>query len=425
MNYIFNIFKNYFGLNNGKIFDEPPSYVDKNKLPGFSEIPKPTFMSWLANAPFVLINSPNFVWSIISLFIYFYYPYDLNMQVLTPISYNFIVQRFPMWFTTVFGYTAFWHVCLYFFNLSSRPFIENRPYNINKVVHNIFWNTSGIFIWTIFENIFCYLWSTNRLFYIHDVISFGSVYGFIKFIIVLMGIPLWRSFHFYFAHRLLHFSPLYQQVHSLHHRNTDTEPFSGLCMHPIEHLYYYSCILPSLFFICSPFAFLWNGVHLLLSPAASHSGWEDHFQSDAYHYLHHRYFECNYSGTDTAFLDILFGTFKGSLSEIPSPRDDAKSNLFTVATNEFILYLGLCFMCIATWGYYALNVANKVLYLSNYPALGFASLVGFGPVIIACLFKNTKVHPVKMTIIGNLTHLLVGSLFCSVPITYMCWLALI
>lgn len=33
------------------------------------------------------------------------------------------------------------------------------------------------------------------------------------------------------------------------------------------------------------------GVHLLISPAASHSGWEDHFQSDIFHYLHHRYFE--------------------------------------------------------------------------------------------------------------------------------------
>ena len=28
----------------------------------------------------------------------------------------------------------------------------------------------------------------------------------------------------------------------------------------------------------TPFAFMWNGVHLLISPAASHSGWEDHFQ---------------------------------------------------------------------------------------------------------------------------------------------------
>ena len=30
-------------------------------------------------------------------------------------------------------------------------------------------------------------------------------------------------------------------------------------------------------------------VHLIMIlPAASHSGWEDHMQSDQYHYLHHR-----------------------------------------------------------------------------------------------------------------------------------------
>ena len=60
-------------------------------------------------------------------------------------------------------------------------------------------------------------------------------------------------------------------------------------MHPLEHLYYFSCLGPSFLVYTTPFAFMWNGVHLLISPAASHSGWEDHFQSDQYHYLHHRW----------------------------------------------------------------------------------------------------------------------------------------
>lgn len=49
--------------------------------------------------------------------------------------------------------------------------------------------------------------------------------------------------------------------------------------------YYFACVAPSLVFFCTPFAFFWNGVHLLLSPGASHSGWEDHFQADQFHYL--------------------------------------------------------------------------------------------------------------------------------------------
>lgn len=83
-------------------------------------------------------------------------------------------------------------------------------------------------------------------------------------------------------------------------------------MHPIEHLYYFSCIAPSLWFYMHPFHLVWNGMHLLLSPAASHSGWEDHMQSDQFHYLHHRKFECNY-GSASFPLDHLFGTFRETL----------------------------------------------------------------------------------------------------------------
>ena len=61
-----------------------------------------------------------------------------------------------------------------------------------------------------------------------------------------------------------------------------------------------------------PFHFLWNGIHMLLSPAASHSGWEDHMQSDQFHYLHHKKFECNY-GSASFPLDNLFGTFRETL----------------------------------------------------------------------------------------------------------------
>ena len=60
-------------------------------------------------------------------------------------------------------------------------------------------------------------------------------------------------------------------------------------MHPVEHLYYFTSVGPSLFLFASPFTFIWNGLHLIISPAAGHSGWEDHFQSNQFHYLHHRY----------------------------------------------------------------------------------------------------------------------------------------
>ncbi len=80
-------------------------------------------------------------------------------------------------------------------------------------------------------------------------------------------------------------------VHSLHHRNADPEPFSGISMHPgatapllpyvcaaphaaaVEHMYYFSnAFIPALLLPVSPFVFLWLFVHLSFSPAAGHSG---------------------------------------------------------------------------------------------------------------------------------------------------------
>ena len=68
----FQMISNWFGLNNGKLIGEPPAYVDKQKIPGMSPIPKPTVLGWIQHAPFVLITSPNFVWANISLLIYFF-----------------------------------------------------------------------------------------------------------------------------------------------------------------------------------------------------------------------------------------------------------------------------------------------------------------------------------------------------------------
>lgn len=424
---------NLFGLTNGKYFGEPPLYVDKTKKPGMTALPKPTLISWLYKSPYILITSPNFVWASISLLLYFYAPYDLepgSPATLAPISYKFISERLPLWASLVLGYFSFWHISIYGFQLATRPFIENRKYSLTKVMHNITWTSSGIIIWTGFENVICYLWATERLPYISNSESFTTLSGAFRFLVVLMAIPLWRSIHFYFAHRFLHYKPLYQQVHSLHHRNTDIEPFSGLCMHPIEHLYYYACIAPSLVFYCSPYAFVWNGVHLLLSPAASHSGYEDHFQSDIFHYLHHRYFECNYAGSDAAFLDIWFGTFKGSFSEHPidkdgpKQRDDAKSNLFSKSSNTFFTYMTSCALCLAPWSYIALYSIP----VTDILAVSSSFLVGFGPVIIATLisydFKNSS-HAAIATLESAtiLLHSCIGTLVSSIPIMYMSWLA--
>ena len=41
-------------------------------------------------------------------------------------------------------------------------------------------------------------------------------------VIKARSLQVWRGFHFYFTHRLIHINMLYKFVHSLHHRNVSS-----------------------------------------------------------------------------------------------------------------------------------------------------------------------------------------------------------
>jgi len=124
-------------------------------------------------------------------------------------------------------------------------------------------------------------------------------------------------------------------------------------------------------------------------------------------------------------MDVIFGTYIDKLKDIPTPREDAKSTLLSYPTFEFVRYLGLSYLCGLVWLYSVmnniqLNIINKLI---------VSSLVGFGPVILAWLLSNKLIgkkmeNNKGMNSFGTFLHVIMGSLFCSIPITYMCWLAL-
>merc|ERR1712217_117764 len=90
----------------------------------------------------------------------------------------------------------------------------------------------------------------------------------------------WSDVHFWFAHRLMHpwfqfssaFDPgamLYRHVHSVHHKSYNPGPWSGLAMHPCEHLIYFTraisfTMLP---FTLHPAHFLTLNIRSMLGPA--------------------------------------------------------------------------------------------------------------------------------------------------------------
>ena len=149
-----------------------------------------------------------------------------------------------------------------------------------------FWNhIEGVVQFTVWEALYVYCCATNRISFMSDEEAASSPKNILMFILSFFWVPLYREFHFYFAHRwqvLLKIigSMIFKLDSSIFLLFTSTSTVSiigtlilnplqvgmnkivqilnslGLSMHPIEHLYYYSCLGPSFLVYTTPFAFM-------------------------------------------------------------------------------------------------------------------------------------------------------------------------
>jgi sterol desaturase/sphingolipid hydroxylase (fatty acid hydroxylase superfamily) len=186
----------------------------------------------------------------------------------------------------------------------------------DQVKDNIFWSMSGALFWSAYE---CGLWWG----YANNLLPFSEFASNpLWFFLAMFLIPLWRNFHFYWIHRLLHWQPLYDKVHYLHHKNVNVGPWSGMAMHPIEHILYFSSMLIHLIIPSHPLHMLFNGIQTGLGPALSHSGFDEIVLGDELalkndrllHYLHHRHHNVNF-GESNVPLDKWFGSFHDGTPE--------------------------------------------------------------------------------------------------------------
>lgn len=174
----------------------------------------------------------------------------------------------------------------------------------------VFWSlASGLPIWTAWEVITLWLFASGRITW------FTWSDSPVWFVAMFFVVALFREVHFYAIHRLIHWPPLYKRVHSLHHRNVNPSPWSGLSMHPVEHLLYFSALALHWFVPSHPVHAMFNSIHLAMSPIPGHAGFEQvevgptEVSTHGFaHYLHHKLFEVNYAD-GVIPLDRWFGSF--------------------------------------------------------------------------------------------------------------------
>ena len=201
----------------------------------------------------------------------------------------------------------------------TRPFPEaNRVFTFGSQVRdNVFWTlASGVTVWTLYEALMLWALANNY------APALAMPEQWIWLVLMVLLIPMWETTHFFLIHRVIHSSRLYKRVHALHHRNTNVGPWSGLSMHPVEHVVYLSTVLIHFIIPSTPFLIAFHLMYFTLSAATTHTGYQGIVFNGKlvlplgtfHHQLHHRLFTCNYGGLEMPW-DKWTGSFHDGTPE--------------------------------------------------------------------------------------------------------------
>lgn len=106
-----------------------------------------------------------------------------------------------------------------------RPMEKSSRFTFgNQVWDNVFWSlASSVVFWTLWTILYFHVAANG---WVPTLTSIGhSPIWFVAFFFILR---FWQSFNFYWIHRLIHIPFLFKHVHSLHRRNVNVGPWSGL-----------------------------------------------------------------------------------------------------------------------------------------------------------------------------------------------------
>ena len=282
------------------------------------------FLKWLFGYP-GFIFPWNFFYITLALFVWFFL--TPSVETMKTLSIDWISLVFLRNIVLTILIVGAWHFFLYVkktqktefkYNVNWPDTKKNKTFLFNSQTYdNMFWTfVSGVPIWTAYETLMLWAYSSGNIPWIDPLINP------MWFVLLFFLTPIIHEIHFYFAHRFTHIKFIYKWVHYLHHKNTNPGPWSGISMHPIEHVVYFAGIALFALIPSHPLHMLFIAIRLGLAPAQGHTGFDKIVAgkksavdiSIYQHYLHHKYFECNYADGIIP-LDKWFGSFHDGSEE--------------------------------------------------------------------------------------------------------------
>lgn len=278
-------------------------------------------MNWIWNSWFPISEKLIIVLTACISWVYFQPPLDVAQQF----SFDWIALMWLRNFVLIMLVAGGLHLYFYVFRMQkerrrydSKAFGTGRPYTFkNQVLDNMFWTiASGVTVWTGYEAFLIWGFANGYL----EILQWSQ--NPVWFVAIFLLVPIWESFYFFLIHRWLHWKPLYKLAHHVHHRNSNVGPWSGLSMHPVEHLIFLGSVLVHWVMLSHPVHVLYHLQYFCLSAATTHCGYQAIARSDRkilslgtfHHQMHHRFVHCNYGGLEFPW-DKYTGSFHDGTRE--------------------------------------------------------------------------------------------------------------
>lgn len=241
-------------------------------------------------------------------------------------AFNWVAEIYARNFVLMFVVAGALHLWFYTYSKQGKKLrydardlmVKGQQFTLGgQIRDNMFWTlASGVTVWSAYEALMFWAMANDYA----PMLTWAA--NPVWFVGLFLLIPVWESFYFYWVHRLLHTPVLYKHVHALHHRNINVGPWSGLSMHPLEHIIYLGTVLIHWIVSAHPVHILYHMQYYTLTAATTHSGFRGLLINDKnrlnlgtfHHQMHHRYFECNYGGLEVPW-DKWFGSFHDGTPE--------------------------------------------------------------------------------------------------------------